>query len=329
MQSENDLDIFSKQKMIILCLLALGVILLCTFLLFYILPLCTKAGIVGYDACGLIGASLFCLFLSLLLINKWLVRPSEKLVNHIIRQSRGEKADDDNTIPAAWRPWFNIITALCQKADDRMRELAKAEKALDEQKNLIKRFSWIYERNEELTSEVQEKNAKLHDAVEMYKRTAKELRLHRDHLDEMVQERTADLSKANKQLQQLVVKTTEMAEQAKMVLHNIGNATTPLKVWIELMQKDELDQLTLFLEKCYLLMNENIEKIDWFINEFPKGVGVFKYMGELIHSLKGLKKQRDTFLEKMNESVSYIAETLAKHQAYTNSDYEINMSREP
>ena len=312
-----------KQKMIILCLASFVVILLFTLLLFYIMPSDTKSGSMEYQACGLIGASLFCLFLGILLINRWFLQPSEKLVNHIIRQSRGEKSDNGDNLPDNWTPWFNIITSFRQKSDESIIELAESKKALEEKINLIQRFSWVYERNEELTSEVHEKNEKLHEAVEMYKRTSEELRMHRDHLDEMVKERTVDLSKANQRLQHLVVKTTEMAEQAKMVLHNIGNATTPMKVQVELMRQDELEQLTLFLEKCYQLMNENIKKIDWFINESPKGMEIFKYMGELIDSLKGLKKQRDNFIARMNESVSYIAEILAMQQAYTTSENEV------
>jgi two-component system sensor histidine kinase/response regulator len=159
---------------------------------------------------------LILLFLCIILVNRWFIHPAEKFVNYIIAESRQEASVFDRNILDNWKPWFNIISLTTQKTDEIIRELDKTKLELEEKIGLMKRFSWVFERNEELTLEIQEKNRDLQEALEEQKRIGEELRRHRDHLDEMVKERTADLSRTNAQLQQMIVKANEMAEQAKV-----------------------------------------------------------------------------------------------------------------
>ena len=93
-------------------------------------------------------------------------------------------------------------------------EVEKKSAELEEKVNLIRRFSWVYERNEELTAEVEKKNRELQMAVEKYRVTAEELKKHRDHLEERVNERTRELYAANAKLKGMIQRAEEMAEKA-------------------------------------------------------------------------------------------------------------------
>ncbi len=156
------------------------------------------------------------LLLCMILILVWyrFVGPMEKLVNYIVIRSRGQVSDLNTRIPTNWKPWFNIISWVFEKTDKMTVALRANKQKYEEKANLLKRFSWVFERNEELTLKIQEKNEQLQAEVARHERTAIELKKHREHLDEMVKERTDELSRANRQLEQAIEKANEMAEQA-------------------------------------------------------------------------------------------------------------------
>ncbi len=156
------------------------------------------------------------LLLLMILIVVWyqFIRPVEKLINYIVIRSRGEASDLDMKIPTNWKPWFNIVSWVFEKTDKMTVELRASRQNYEEKTNLLKRFSWVFERNEELTREIQEKNEQLQEEVAKHKKTAIELKNHRDHLDDMVKERTHELSQANRKLEQAIDKANKMAKQA-------------------------------------------------------------------------------------------------------------------
>jgi len=165
---------------------------------------------------GLFAAICISTFLFILLLYRWFIRPSEFFLNYLIAKSRGEDSSLDQKAPPSWIPWFNIITRMSKRMDELNYDMQKKSQELHDQRNLIKRFSWVFERNEELAAEIQEKNKDLEGEIEQHKRTAEELRKHRDHLDEMVKERTADLSESNKKLHEAMIKANKMAMEAKV-----------------------------------------------------------------------------------------------------------------
>ncbi len=170
----------------------------------------------GHLLLGCFAMICFFTFCFILFLYQWFIRPSEIFLNYLIAKSRGENSALDQKVPSNWIPWFNIITRMSKRMDELNVDLQQKTQELRDQRNMIKRFSWVFERNEELAAEIQEKNKDLQGEIEQHKRTTEELRKHRDHLDEMVKERTADLSESNKKLHEAIIKANKMAMEAKV-----------------------------------------------------------------------------------------------------------------
>jgi signal transduction histidine kinase/DNA-binding response OmpR family regulator len=168
----------------------------------------------NYITAGLGAFAGLLLFTILLVVWHRFVAPMEKLVNYIVTRSRGQASDFNARVPTNWKPWFNIISWVFEKTDKMTAALQANKQSYEEKANLLKRFSWVFERNEELTRNIQEKNEQLQAEVARHEKTAIELKKHREHLDEMVKERTDELSKSNIMLEQAMEKANEMAEQA-------------------------------------------------------------------------------------------------------------------
>jgi signal transduction histidine kinase len=169
--------------------------------------------------------------------------------------------------------------------------------------------------------QVEEKNVQLEREVAVRKRVEKELQKAHDVLEIRVKERTRELEETQKELINKAMEAGR-AQLSAMVLHNIGNAITPIKIQIEGMKSDELGQTSQYLEKCYLDISDHIGDLQNYVNDDPRGKNVFNYMGELINSLNGQRKQKEGVIKKMDEAVSYISEILTLQQAYAANEQE-------
>ena len=144
------------------------------------------------------------------------ILPSRRLVDFIISGYRKNSVDqtDLKSVPFPWRPWFNIIARIYEKIDVLEAEAAESNSNDRVEKNLLRRFSWVFERNEVLTEELRGKNRELEKAVKEQQKTASELKEHRDHLDDMVRERTAELVKSNQYLEEAIEEARKQARKA-------------------------------------------------------------------------------------------------------------------
>ena len=153
------------------------------------------------------------------------------------------------------------------------------------------------------------------------KKVEEELSTYRDKLEQMVEDRTRELKKAQEKLISQAMEAG-MAQVAAMGLHNIGNAVTPMNVLMDTMQKSELEEISHFLEKCFLDLKSHANDLDHYLNHDARGKQVFAYMGELIDSLiTQNKKQADTF-NRMEKALAYISEILSLQQTYASREQE-------
>jgi len=165
----------------------------------------------------------------------------------------------------------------------------------------------------------------LNDMVAKLKRSQEELKLHQEHLELLVGERTRELEEAQ---EELVNKAMEAgrAQLAAMVLHNIGNAMTPFNVQIEAMRAGRSEAIVWYLEKCYQALKANIADLTGFVNADPRGTEVFRYMGELVAALKARRNRDGDALQKMDRAMAYVSEILTMQQAYATGEQEFKQS---
>jgi len=154
-----------------------------------------------------------------------------------------------------------------------------------------------------------------------HKQDEEELKRYQEQLEQIVQERTRDLKETQREL---INKAMEagMAQMSAIILHNIGNAITPIKVHIEGIKPKELERTLHYLEECYRDLNDHAQDLNHYMNEDPRGKEVFAYMGELINSLIKRETQMEETCNKINGGVSYISDILALQQAYVASEQE-------
>jgi len=105
---------------------------------------------------------------------------------------------------------------------------------------------------------------------------------------------------------ELVGKALEsgMAQMSAMILHNIGNAVTPVTVQIDDLKRGELEQISRYLEKCYSELKDNLHELEHFLKEDSRGKEVFSYMGSLINHLKAHSKEKQITLTKIEEAIT-------------------------
>jgi len=182
--------------------------------------------------------------------------------------------------------------------------------------------------HEELEIRVQERTkdlAKVNEALEAEiterKWAEEELKKYQETLEEMVKERTHELKEAQKELINKAMEAGR-AQLSAMVLHNIGNAITPLKVHTEQMKASELKQIPYYLEKCYLDLSEHATDLQHYIQNDSRGKEVFSYMGKLVDSLKHHGEHLIGVTKDTDAAVSYISEILTLQHAYAAKEQE-------
>ena len=155
------------------------------------------------------------------IVIKRFVLPSEYFISYLVAQSRGDQFPEIHKLPGTWKPWSHALSLIFRKTDGLVLEV-------DEKVNLIKRFSWVYERNEELTQQIQEKNEALKVEIEEKNRTTEELRLHRDHLDELVRERTQDIVRINEKLTEEITERKRAADELSVAKSSVEQSNLEL-----------------------------------------------------------------------------------------------------
>ncbi|WP_300672353.1 PAS domain S-box protein [Desulfoluna sp.] len=154
------------------------------------------------------------------------------------------------------------------------------------------------------------------------KKAEKELKGYREDLEQKVAKKTTELQMAQEKLVQRAIESGR-AELSAMVLHNIGNAVTPLKIQVEGMQHTELEQISDLFSKAYQDLRAQVGNLDDYIQEGKRGQQVFDYLGTLGESLQRHVSSQLSMVMKMEIALNYISEIISLQQAYAAGKQEI------
>ena len=187
--------------------------------------------------------------------------------------------------------------------------LREAEKALK------KSHDDLESKVDRRTAELKLINQELQQEIDDRKRVEEELNKYRENLEIIVEKRTQDLRKAQKEL---IGKALDAgrAQSSAMVLHNIGNAITPMKVQVEALKNQETGQIFKYMKNCFLELDANKDDLKRYVLEDPRGREVFSYFGNLVQSADEYRTENKDRFENLDRALSYVAEILSLQQTY-------------
>lgn len=142
------------------------------------------------------------------------------------------------------------------------------------------------------------------------------LRDYQENLETLILERTRKLEETQSELINKAIEAGR-SQLSSMVLHNIGNAITPVKVHIEEMISEDFVKVMDYLEKCYRDLDARKEELTDYVARDKRGREVYGLMGELIETLSEKRRKHLNRLSTINNAISYISEILILQQAYT------------
>lgn len=145
---------------------------------------------------------------------------------------------------------------------------------------------------------------------------------HEQALEALVKERTKKLEDTQKELINKAVDSGR-AQLSAMVLHNIGNAITPVTVVVEQLRQNKISQTQHYLMACHNDLLNHKDDLNRYIQHDPRGMKVAEYMGELIKELGIQLKTVDDMTDKCAAGIAYVAEILSVQSAYAPGREEI------
>ena len=170
--------------------------------------------------------------------------------------------------------------------------------------------------------ELRKSYRQLQQHISHRKKIEDELARYQESLEQMVDDRTRELDKAQGELINQAMEAG-MSQMAAIGLHNIGNAITPLIVMVEKMKQTGGINTARYLRKCHDDLKSHTSDLGLYLSDGHRGREVFDYMGELIHSQEDHDKNRFDILERMDATLSYISQILTLQQIYATGSQEI------
>ncbi|MBU3918199.1 PAS domain S-box protein, partial [bacterium] len=147
------------------------------------------------------------------------------------------------------------------------------------------------------------------------KQTEEELRKHQEQLEELVEERTSALKKAQGQLMEKAHKAG-MADIAAGILHNIGNILNSINTSAETIDGILKHSSVKQLQKANELLRNNIDTLTEFISKNPKGPQLMKYYLKLEESFVNEQKAVKDDIKRLKDGIRVIVDIITAQQKY-------------
>jgi PAS domain S-box-containing protein len=154
------------------------------------------------------------------------------------------------------------------------------------------------------------------------KKAEQDLLAAHDKLESRVEERTRELREAQAELINRALEEGR-AQLAAMVLHNIGNAITPVSIYLEQAQSTRMQELCRFQQRCFAELKKNSENLTDYIAQDPRGREIYATLEELIETLPKDLAEQQVLLDKIGVTVNHVGEIISLQQSYAGVGQEI------
>ncbi|MBU3917086.1 response regulator, partial [bacterium] len=151
------------------------------------------------------------------------------------------------------------------------------------------------------------------------KQAEEELARHRDHLEELVAERTSELEKTHKALVEKAHKAG-MADISIGIVHNLGNILNSVKTSAQVMDVVISESLVGNLTKANDLLRENMESLEEFILHSEKGKKLLQYYLLIEEGLVAEQKKIKEMIDRLMHMIDAIVDVVSMHLNYVDAD---------
>jgi hypothetical protein len=128
-----------------------------------------------------------------------------------------------------------------------------------------------------------------------------------ENLGRRVREQERELEELRSTLAETAARA-DMALSLGAILHGIGNAMTPVKIYLEELNLNKLGQMAFYLEKSFLELADHRKDLQRFITEDERGKAVLAYLAKLIPSMRWGLEEKMAMLEKAASAVDHATE---------------------
>ncbi|MBF0468843.1 MAG: HAMP domain-containing histidine kinase [Desulfamplus sp.] len=113
------------------------------------------------------------------------------------------------------------------------------------------------------------------------------------------------------------------AQLSAMLMHNIGNAITPISMYTEKLKNGNQAQAYQYLTQCYNDLMEHKEHLTEYISTDERGIEVAKYMCALINNLETDNSKTANIIDKIISGIDYVSQILSLQRSYSPGKNEI------
>jgi signal transduction histidine kinase len=136
-----------------------------------------------------------------------------------------------------------------------------------------------------------------------------------EHLEELVEERTAELKATQSKLLE-TAHMAGMAEVASGVLHNIGNAINSVNVRLKLSEEKIYKLNVERLAQAVDMLESNSGRLDRYIAEDPRGQNILPYIRLALDNMAEQRTEALADIQFLNNHVRHICEIVSLQQSY-------------